>query len=173
MNGRVGVAALLIAASALGCASPATPSPTPLPASPDGTVVAPPDGRIAFTRATFDVAANAPTGGDLWSIRTDGSDLLRLTDLPGFELFPTWSPDGSRLAFVRGDGRSTGDVWVIDADADPTAADRHLTKLTDEAGMESAPDWSPDGRWIAYVADWQGRPSVWIRPADGTGEASG
>ena len=64
---------------------------------------------------------------------------------------------------------SSGDIWLIDAD--PTAADRHLTQLTDGAGLEFAPAWSPDGRSIAYVADWQGSPSVWIRSADATGEA--
>jgi TolB protein len=167
---RVRVATLMAALSAWGCGAPANQSPTSLPASPDAAIVGPPDGRIAFTRATFDTTSNTPTGGDLWSIATDGTDLVRLTELPEFELFPAWAPDGRRLAFVRSDGRSSGDVWLMDAD--PTAADRHLTKLTDEAGMEGAPAWSPDGRWIAYVADWQTGASVWIRPSDGSGEAN-
>ena len=169
MNRRARTVTVIVALSLWGCGALASPSATPLPASADGAIVGPPDGRIAFTRATFDTASNTPTAGDLWSIGTDGSDLVRLTDLPEFELFPAWSPDGRRLAFVRGDGRSSGDVWLIDAD--PTAADRHLTKLTDEAGMEGAPAWSPDGRWIAYVADWQASAGVWIRPSDGTGKA--
>ena len=37
----------------------------------------PPDGRIAFARTVFDPATNTPTGGDLWSVATDGSDLLQ------------------------------------------------------------------------------------------------
>ncbi|HEX6868015.1 MAG TPA: hypothetical protein VF119_04370, partial [Candidatus Limnocylindrales bacterium] len=134
-----------------------------------GNVTAPPEGRIAFGRTTFDPATNTPTGGDIWSVATDGADLVQLTDLPEIELYPAWSPDGSRFAFVRAADTSTGDVWVIDAD--PSAADRHLTRLTDGAGLEFAPAWSPDGRWIAYVDDWQAAPSVWIRPADGSGEA--
>ena len=143
-----------------------SPSAAPLPASPE--VAVPPDGLIAFARTIFDPATNTPTGGDIWSVGTDGADLVQLTDLPELELFPAWSPDGARLAFVRTADTTTGDVWLIDAD--PTAADRHLVQLTDEPGLEMAPAWSPDGRWIAYVADWQDAPSIWIRAADGTGE---
>jgi Tol biopolymer transport system component len=132
-------------------------------------VTTPPDGRIAFSRTDFDPETNTPTGGDIWSVATDGSDLIRLTELPEIELSPAWSPDGQRLAFTRLDTMTSGDIWLIDAD--PTAADRHLTQLTDGAGLEAAPAWSPDGRSIAYVDDWQGAPSVWIVSAGATGEA--
>ena len=153
-----------------GCASPgASPPATVAPATPEATGTTPPDGRIAFSRTVFDPDTRTPTGGDIWSVATDGSDLLQLTDLPEIELAPAWSPDGQRLAFTRLDSVSSGDIWLIDAD--PTAADRHLTQLTDGAGLEAAPAWSPDGRSIAYVDDWQGSPSVWIRSADATGEA--
>jgi len=56
---------------------------------------------------------------------------------PGFEA--AWSPDGLRLAFVRG-----GDVWTIDAAG---GAGRQLT--TD--GAASTPVWSPDSTRLAWV----------------------
>ena len=151
------------------CNAPASASPTAAPASAGVTSPNPPDGQVAFARTTFDAATNTPTGGDIWSVDTAGAELVRLTDLPEIELFPAWSSDGARLAFVRLDDTTSGDIWLIDAD--PTAADRHLMQLTDDAGLEGAPAWSPDGRSIAYVVDWQGTPAVWILAADGSGEA--
>ena len=167
---RRSLVALLGLGLLTGCAGQAsTSSPTPLPASPEPSAATPPDGQIAFARTVFDPSTNMPTGGDLWSVATDGSNLQRLTDTPEIELFTAWSPDGSRLAFVSIESATTGDIWLIDAD--PVAADRHLTQFTDGAGIEGAPAWSPDGRSIAYVDDWQGAPSVWIRSSDGADDA--
>ena len=72
-----------------GCASPvaspspsapvapstANPSATVAPSSPAAGATPPPDGLIAFARTTFDPATRQPTGGDIWSVTTDGSDL--------------------------------------------------------------------------------------------------
>jgi TolB protein len=163
----ISVGLVLAVGGLAGCGSTATsPSAEPLPASPVVAVL--PVGSIAFARTIFDPTTNQPTAGDIWSVETDGMDLVQLTDLPELELYPAWSPDGARFAFVRTADTTTGDIWLIDAD--PTAADRHLTQLTDGPGLEFAPAWSPDGRWIAYVDDWQAAPSIWIRAADGTGE---
>ena len=60
---------------------------------------------------------------------------------------PSWSPDGSRIAFVRG-----RDVWTMD----PSGGDQmQLTTAeerssTDKVGADSQPTWSPDGEWIAF-----------------------
>ena len=68
------------------------------------------------------------------------------------------SPDGSRIAFTALDR-----LWV--AAADGSDAER----LTDAAVSEHQPAWSPDGRWIAYVA-WDGSGAhVWKARADGSG----
>ena len=164
-----GVAAGAIAVVLAGCgASAEDPSATIMPADPIAEAADPPPGTIAFARVVFDPSTNLPTEGDLWSVATDGSDLQRLTDTPEIELFPAWSPDGERLAFVRLTDASSGDLWVIDAD--PTAAERNLRQLTDGPALEGAPAWSPDGRTLAYVDDWQGRPSVWLTLPDGGGE---
>jgi Tol biopolymer transport system component len=167
---RFGTALALTVAVVGACAARgASPSATIAPSDAAAPSATPPDGRIAFARTEFDPATNTPTGGDIWSVATDGSDLLRLTDTPEIELFPAWSPDAARIAFVRLEGTTNGDIWLIDAD--PTAADRHLTRLTDSPGLEGVPVWSPDGRSIAYVDDWQGAASVWIRSADGADDA--
>jgi Tol biopolymer transport system component/predicted small lipoprotein YifL len=159
---------IALAATLSGCGTTAPGSATAAPGTAQPDAAVPPAGPIAFTRYELDPGTGNPSGADLWSVATDGSDLVRLTDLPEFEFFPAWSPDASRLAFSRLDNQTEGDLWVIDAD--PAAPDRHLRQLTEGPGLEAAAAWSPDGAWIAYVADWQNNASIWIRAADGTGE---
>ena len=167
-RGPSSIAAVAFAVALSGCATDGPGLLTLPPGPPQPDVGVPPAGRIAFSRIEPGPTGGEPSGADLWSVATDGSDLVRLTDLPELELFPGWSPDASRLVFTRMDSESEGDLWIIDAD--PTAPDRHLRQLTDGAGVEGAPSWSPDGAWIAYVTDWQHSASIWIRAADGSGE---
>jgi TolB protein len=50
---------------------------------------------------------------DLWAVEVDGTDLVQLTDDPGYEGAPSWSPDGSRVAFERSDGEPDGGATTI------------------------------------------------------------
>jgi len=64
---------------------------------------------------------------------------------------PRWSPDGRRLAFVseRGtdpDRENNSDIFVVDAAAAATPV-----RLTQWAGPDDSPTWSPDGSRIAYL----------------------
>jgi dipeptidyl aminopeptidase/acylaminoacyl peptidase len=73
------------------------------------------------------------------------------------DLWPVWSPDGKEIAFVtkRGDDpdrTENWDVWVIGAE--PGAKERQLTTSPEadpHPDWDSAPAWSPDGKWIAYI----------------------
>ncbi len=51
-----------------------------------------------------------------------------------------------------------------------TPVQRPLTQLTFEPGWQGAPSWSPDGRFIAYSADYNGNFDIWVKPA-GEGKA--
>ena len=113
----------------------ASPRATTLAAGPSGAPGAPIDvasleGRIVF--GTFD---------DVYSVNADGTDLTRLTDAPGADFDPVWSPDGTRIAF-RSERSGDSEIWVMNADG----SDEH--KLS----MGLSPAWSPDGSRIAYAS---------------------
>ncbi|MCY4030434.1 MAG: peptidase S41, partial [Acidobacteria bacterium] len=91
--------------------------------------------------------------GDLWAASTDGGAATRLTAHPGLELFPRFSPDGSRIAFT---GQYDGDeqVYVIPAWG---GVPRQLTyypargPLAPRWGYDNQVyDWSPDGRAVLF-----------------------
>jgi dipeptidyl aminopeptidase/acylaminoacyl peptidase len=73
------------------------------------------------------------------------------------EFLPAWSPDGNEIAFVtkRGDDpdrTENWDVYIIGVQAG--GKERQLTTSPEadpDPYWESAPAWSPDGKWIAYI----------------------
>jgi Tol biopolymer transport system component len=89
-----------------------------------------PSGRIAFDN--FD---------DVWTIDADDTDLTRLTHSPGPDFDPSWSPDGTQIAF-RSERSGGPEIWVMNADG---TGQHRLTR-----GL--SPAWSPDGSKIAYAS---------------------
>jgi dipeptidyl aminopeptidase/acylaminoacyl peptidase len=87
---------------------------------------------------------------------------LALLRIPGV---PTLSPDGRRavLAVTRPDLDSDqyrGELWLVEVDG--SAPPRALT----HGGRDSAPRWSPDGRWLAFLrAEGGGKPQLHVLPA--------
>jgi Tol biopolymer transport system component len=116
-----------------------------------------PDGRqIAFTRNEDVGEYTTFTDDDVFVMDADGVNVRQLTpEVDGTSSSqPAWSPDGRRIAYVRGPSRSSavvaatplafGEIVVLDADGGKT------TRLT-RAEPDAAPAWSPDGREIVFV----------------------
>jgi WD40 repeat protein len=102
-----------------------------------------------------------------WSIYVfgvDGGNLARLTNVSGvWDSEPSWSPDGTRIAFTRiypdQDGRE--EVWVMNADG----SDPHWI------GVEGfAAKWSPDGSRFIYTSNRSGNYEIYVCDSDGTDE---
>jgi Tol biopolymer transport system component/DNA-binding winged helix-turn-helix (wHTH) protein len=72
-----------------------------------------------------------------------------LTALPGYEIQPSFSPDGNQVAFTRwADNNGKADIYVklIGTGGSPL-------RLTADPASDYSPAWSPDGRFIAFRRD--------------------
>ena len=122
-------------------------------------------GSLAFDGLTASGGLEAPTSvGDLdiFVINADGSGRANLTNSPGRDAVPAWSPEGSRVAFTS---RRTGDSEILVMGDDGTAQ----LNLTNHPGSDQHPTWSPDGGRIAFGSDRDGQFDVWVMNADGSG----
>jgi Tol biopolymer transport system component len=79
------------------------------------------------------------------------------------KLASDWSPDGRFLLYTEIDPKTRADLWIL---ADPlnTTGDHKPVKFLATEFNESMGQFSPDGRWIAYVSDESGQPEVYVRP---------
>jgi Tol biopolymer transport system component len=110
------------------------------PAAAQATAV---NGRIAFTVCEFGVLGILQC--DIWVMNPDGSGQLNLTNTPDLdETDPSWSPDGTRIAYVEG---TTGvnRLMIINADGSARAV------VTPEPSFQFRPTWSPGGSRLAFV----------------------
>ena len=83
---------------------------------------------------------------------------------PGAYSQAAFSPDGSRLAVIKRDLDSDAqDVWTFDIDSGKGRA------ITSDLIPDTAPVWSPDGRWIAYVSVRDNTHGLYRRLSDGSG----
>jgi serine/threonine-protein kinase len=126
-----------------------------------------PDGqRIVYTRID-------PGGaGNLYWRRADGiGDVQQLTTGNTLPTAFSFDPTGKFLAYTTREGANPSDIMILPLEGDEATGWKPGTPRpflkTDET--ESYPMFSPDGRWIAYMATAGGRPELYVRPFDGTG----
>src|SRR5262245_22904104 len=121
-----------------------------------------PDGKnvlFASSRAnTF------PPALDLYTVPSTGGRVTRVSAHEGRD--GTFSPDGARLAYVRGPGTwyrkgyrgsANDDIWLSAADGS------NNVRLTTHNGHDGSPMWAPDGRTLYYVSDCVGSPANIVR----------
>jgi serine/threonine protein kinase/Tol biopolymer transport system component len=120
--------------------------------SPDGT-------RIAY-------ASNRGGRYDLYAKRADGTGEEELLWKSDDNKAPTsWSADGKFLLYTSGivilDSRI--DMWVL-----PLTGERKPFPFLQTEFIEGLGQFSPDGRWIAYISNETGQSEIYVRPFNST-----
>jgi Tol biopolymer transport system component len=99
----------------------------------------------------FSFSRGMGLGSEMWLAKSGGQQVTQLIADPlNYLSFARWSPDGSKIAFIKIPDTATpftvGSLWVMDVDGS------NPRKLADaDAGHGFAEAWSPDGKRIAFV----------------------
>lgn len=87
---------------------------------------------------------------------------LQITSSQALQWPSSWSPDGRSIAFVVSHPDTGSDIAIVS-----TQGEHKITEWLQTSFNESAPTFSPDGRWIAYVSNESQRYEVYVRPYPG------
>jgi serine/threonine protein kinase len=130
-----------------------------------GSLALSPDGqRLAFER-TVQETRGATAKQDVWLWTFDAKRMTKLTFDKERDLYPIWSPDSSRIAFVS--DRSDGVPQIYRKDASGAGEEE---RLTDGVNRKITMDWSRDGRYVLYREMGQKTGmDLWALPLNGPG----
>jgi Tol biopolymer transport system component len=177
---RIVALGLVVLIELVGCGT--TTEPVAL-SGPEQSVGPPPPGdtpppwfgtdEIAFVNEPGPIGIDGGASGDIYVVHEDGTGQVRLTFNREPESELSWSPDGSRLAFVRRVG-GVPQIFTLNV-----AGGQELN-ISNGPSSDVSPVWSPDGQKILFrrsvtvntgmfaLKNWE----VYVMNADGSGQAN-
>ncbi len=91
---------------------------------------------------------------EIYTSNPDGTDEIQVTFTDSDESYPTWSQDGTLIAFIASSGTwnseasiPTFEIYVMNADGS------NWRQLTDNDALDGNPRWSPDGTQLLFASD--------------------
>ena len=102
--------------------------------------ISPKGDLVAYTITDINIEANRGVA-QIYVVPLAGGTPRQMTNAAASSS-PRWSPDGSKIAFIRED-----QIWTMDPGGGG------LTQVTNISTGAGDPVWSPDGRWLAFASD--------------------
>lgn len=121
--------------------------------------------RISPDGSTILFMSNRDGNYEIYTMDVDGKNQTRLTKTPEQEIFPTWSNDGSQIAYSLHrfiNGRPEADIHVMSADGTNDKV------LTSAAGRDENAAWGPDDDYIFFQSERNGNFEVYRMKSDGS-----
>lgn len=106
-----------------------------------------PDGqKVAYTSTSGNGSVGNPVNREILVVNANGTSPVNVTNSPlSDDSDPSFSPDGTRIAFRRQVGSGdTGEIYVMDADG------TDLKRLTQNSAFDAEPTWSPDSTKVIF-----------------------
>ncbi len=123
---------------------------------------------IAWSRDGSKIAFSSDRDGnwEMYVMNANGSGAIRLTNTPtAVEGHPTWSPDGTQVAFHASVSSRNWDIYVVNVDGS------NMRTIVNSPQVDAGPAWSPNSNWIAFYSSRDGDHDIYVVNADGAGLA--
>jgi dipeptidyl aminopeptidase/acylaminoacyl peptidase len=114
-----------------------------------------PDGKYIVFGSTRD------GNFELYSMKSDGSDVVRLTENRFQDVRPKFSPDGKHIAFVS-TRAGNHEVYIMNSDGSD------IRRVTRHEERDDYPVWHPDGRQLVVVSERNGSHDLYLIAVDET-----
>jgi TolB protein len=117
-------------------------------------------GRFDPTGEWLAMVTSVDGAAEIFLVKRKTNEARRLTNDPGIDVTPSWSPDGREIVFVS-DRTGSPQLYLMNREGGD------LRRLTYTGSYNAAPAWSPDGRWIAYETRVRGQFDIWLTDPSG------